>query len=131
MTSLHFLCKVISLEKDNTYKVLVNLDNNNELPAGNVGEKLVHSISSMKKNDIIYVYDAVLDDSTRKVTINKFTVISASEIIGQEIPAELLSLANLSEVTPFDMMNEVYSIEPEEEDDDDEESKLQDTEVEE
>lgn len=130
MKALHFLCKVLSREENGTFKILVNLDNMNSLPVGNVGEKIVVCPQDMKKNDILYIYDAVLEEGTRRVTVNNFTVIQTTESDGEEIPTELLTLANLSEITPYDMLNEVYALE-EEEDEDDEESKLSDTEDEE
>lgn len=130
MKSLHFLCKVLSREENGTFKILVNLDNMNDFPIGNVGEKIVVSVQDLKKNDVLYIYDAVLDEETRRVTINNFTVLETTESDGEEIPTELLTLANLSEITPYDMLNEVYALE-EIEDEDDEESKLSDTEDEE
>jgi len=130
MKALHFLCKVLSREQDGSYKILVNLDDMNKLPVGNVGEKLVSCVQDMKVNDLLYIYDADLDESTRKVLVRDYTVIHTVESEGNEIPAELLSLANLSEITPYDMLNEVYA-EEEIEDDEDEESKVSDTEDEE
>jgi hypothetical protein len=102
----------------------------NSLPIGNVGEKIVVCPQDMKKNDILYIYDSTLEEETRRVTVSNFTVIQTSEFDGEEIPTELLTLANLSEITPYDMLNEVYALE-EIEDEDDEESKLSDTEDEE
>lgn len=124
------MCKVLSREKDNTYKIIVNLDNMHQLPIGNVGEKLVQCIEPMKVNDTLYIHNAELDEETRQVSVKGFTVINTTETDGQEIPAELLSLANLSEITPYDMMNEVYAQE-EIEDEEDEEPKVPDTEDEE
>lgn len=124
------MCKVLSREKDNTFKIIVNLDNMHQLPIGNVGEKLVKCIEPMKVNDTLYIHTAELDEETRQVTVKGFTVINTTESDGQEIPTELLSLANLSEITPYDMMNEVYAQE-EIEDEEDEEPKVSDTEDEE
>jgi hypothetical protein len=130
MKQIHFLCKVLSREKDNTYKIIVNLDNMHQLPIGNVGEKLIHCIEPLKVNDTLYIHSAELDEETRQVSIKGFTVINTTETDGQEIPAELLSLANLSEITPYDMMNEIYAQE-ELEDEEDEEPKVPDSEDEE
>lgn len=130
MKQLHFLCKVLSREQDGSFKILVNIDNMNKMPIGNVGEKLVTCVQDMKENDILYIHDAELDESTRKVLVKDYTVIHTVESDGNEVPAELLTLANLSEITPYDMMNEVYALE-EEEDEDDEEPKVSDTEDEE
>ena len=130
MKQLYFLCKVLSREPDGNYKILVNIDNMNKMPLGNVGEKLVGCVQDMKVNDLLYIHDAELDESTRKVLVKDYTVIHTVESEGNEVPSELLTLANLSEITPYDMMNEVYVIE-EEEDEDDEEPKVSDTEDEE
>jgi hypothetical protein len=130
MKALHFICKVLSKESKDNYKILVNVDNMNHLPVGNVGEKLIECVQDLKSEDVIYAYHAELDESTRKVSVKEFTVISTTKKEGQEIPAELLSLANLSEITPYDMMAEIY-LDEEIEDEEDEEPSVQDSEDEE
>ena len=130
MQQIHFLCKILSREKDNVYKILVNLDNKHLLPIGNVGEKLIYCSDNIKINDTLYIYNAELDETSRQVVVKGFTVINTTESDGQEIPSELLSLANLSEITPYDMMNEVYAQE-EIEDEEEDEPKVSDSEDEE
>lgn len=121
---MNFLAKVVSKEQPNTFKVLVNLDNIHALPIGNVGEKLVQYDGNMRIGSLVYIYDADLDSSTKRMFINKFTVINGPEAEGIEIPAEYLTLANLSDITPSSMMSEIYGLE----DEPDEEDELQDSE---
>jgi hypothetical protein len=121
---------VLSKESKDSYKILVNVDNMNHLPVGNVGEKLIECVQDLKSDDLIYAYHAELDETTRKVYLKEFTVISSVKKEGQAIPQELLTLANLSEITPYDMMTDIYSTE-EEEDEEDDEPSIQDSEDEE
>ncbi len=124
---MHFLCKVVNQQETNSFKVLVNLDNMNELPVGNVGEKLVSCTHPLKSGDVIYAYDCDYDATKKKVTVKSYTVISSTQKSGVDIPSDMLSLANLSEITPYDLLEEIYAVE-EEEDEDAEDSELQDVE---
>jgi hypothetical protein len=127
---MNFLAKVLCKEQTNTYKILVNNANMHALPIGDVGEKLIQYDGNMRPGSLIYVYGADLDSSTRKMYISRFTVLNGADAEGIEIPAEALTLANLSDVTPNSFLSEIYGLDTFD-DDDEEEDELPNTENEE
>ena len=83
-----FVCKVVKKVSDTTYEVLINQDNISYYPDLNPSIKLIKSDTELPLT-YLYVYDSILNTTTKMMTVLKYGVITIeSDIIIPQLTPE-------------------------------------------